>query len=86
MAIRLSHHVRQRLRERKLPPDAITLVLLEPERVDIQCRGAWNERYRAVRHLGGLRIAVVWYWDHDQQVVLTVMVTPARRRGTEHGR
>ncbi|MFM7553633.1 MAG: DUF4258 domain-containing protein [Actinomycetota bacterium] len=85
MAIRLAYHARQRLRERSLPADAITLVLLEPERIDIQDPGAWNERYRVVRHLGGLRIAVVWYWDHDEQVVLTVMVTPARRRGTERG-
>lgn len=86
MPIRLSHHVQQRLRERSLPPDAITLVLLEPERIETQDAGRWSERYRCVRHLGRLRVAVVWYWDHDVQVVLTVMVAPAARRGTERSR
>ncbi len=79
MERQLADHALQRLRERGLPVEAVTPVLQEPERIDTQNPGSWNERYRCFRRLGALLVVVVWHWDDDVQVVITVMVSPAPR-------
>jgi len=79
VALRLSDHARQRLRDRHLPLEAVMLVIAQPERVDVLDEGTWNERQRSIRRVGRLRIAVVWTWEHDDRFVMTVTVDPAQR-------
>jgi len=62
-----------------VPREAVVLVIAEPETVEILDEGTWNERLRCTRRLGRLRIGVVWKWEHDDRIVMTITVDPAGR-------
>ncbi len=79
MTLRFTDHARQRLRERRLPPEAVALAIAELERVEVLDAGTWSERYRHRRRMGRRRVEVVWVWEHADRVVLTVMVGTAAR-------
>jgi hypothetical protein len=80
VAIRYSDHALQRLRERRLPREAVVLVIADPESTEVLDEGTWNERLRNMRRMGHLRIGVVWKWEHEDRFVMTVTVDPVGRK------
>ena len=79
MALLLSDHARQRLRDRHVPIEAVALVIAQPERLELLDPETWNERHRSTRRVGRLRLAVVWKWEFGDRFVMTVTVDAASR-------